>query len=244
MLLVNVKWREAKKLQIILLLMSHLKVFRFVLSVVKGNRYTEVSSSAITFNAFPVSIRGFKTKWKNYLFYLFSFILLFFKRCGRQLSCFRRCTTHPTCPADESEFMVVVDLTRFFLFFTWQGFFFFLTWQGFFFFLAWQGFFFFAPHTSHFTGIRFSGTSKRWWSAWEGSSRKERSRDGLVHLKIQSRKTTKKNVNYIMISLLEHWSDKWSSWKRGNRNGGRGGKQPRSTLQQNFLTKHAHIYTF
>jgi len=63
---------------------------RFVLSVVKGNRYTEVSSSAITFNAFPVSIRG----------------------CGRQLSCFRRCTTQPTCPADESDFMVVVDLTR------------------------------------------------------------------------------------------------------------------------------------
>merc|ERR1711974_22417 len=63
---------------------------KFVLSVVKGNHYTEISSSAITFNAFPVSIRG----------------------CGRQLSCFRRCTTHPTCPADESDFMVVVDLTR------------------------------------------------------------------------------------------------------------------------------------
>ena len=166
--------------------MSHLKVFRFVLSVVKGNRYTEVSSSAITFNAFPVSIRGFKTKWKNYLFYLFSFILLFFKRCGRQLSCFRRCTTHPTCPADESEFMVVVDLTRFSLFSTWQGFF----WPD-------KVFFFFAPdkvfsflhltlHTSQ--ASVFSGTSKRWWSAWEGSSRKERSSDGLVHLKIQSKK--------------------------------------------------------
>ena len=164
--------------------MSHLKIFRFVLSVVKGNRYTEVSSSAITFNAFPVSIRGFKTKWKNYLFYLFSFILLFFKRCGRQLSCFRRCTTHPTCPADESEFMVVVDLTRFSLFSTWQGFFwpdkvffffapdkvfsffppdkvffhltrFFFDLTRFFLFCTWQGFFFFAPHTSHFTGIRF-----------------------------------------------------------------------------------------
>ena len=35
-------------------------LFSFVLSVVKGNRYTEVSSKPITFNAFPVSIRGFK----------------------------------------------------------------------------------------------------------------------------------------------------------------------------------------
>jgi len=62
----------------------------FVLSVVKGNRYTEVSSPSISFNTFPVSIRG----------------------CGRQLSCFRRCTTQPTCPADQSDFMVVIDLTR------------------------------------------------------------------------------------------------------------------------------------
>jgi len=62
----------------------------FVLSVVKGNRYTEVSSKPITFNAFPVSIRG----------------------CGRQFSCFRRCTSQPTCPADQSDFMVVIDLTR------------------------------------------------------------------------------------------------------------------------------------
>jgi len=62
----------------------------FVLSVVKGNRYTEVSSAQIPFNAFPVSIRG----------------------CGRQLSCFRRCTSQPTCPAEESDFMVVIDLTR------------------------------------------------------------------------------------------------------------------------------------
>ena len=34
------------------------KLFRFVLSVVKGNRYTEVSSPSISFNTFPVSIRG------------------------------------------------------------------------------------------------------------------------------------------------------------------------------------------
>ena len=40
------------------------------------------------------------------------FLLTPLLRCGRQLSCFRRCTTQPTCPADQSDFMVVIDLTR------------------------------------------------------------------------------------------------------------------------------------
>ena len=81
-------------------------LFSFVLSVVKGNRYTEVSSKPITFNAFPVSIRGFK------IVKFISFHLFFLARCGRQFSCFRRCTSQPTCPADQSDFMVVIDLTR------------------------------------------------------------------------------------------------------------------------------------
>ena len=85
-------------------------LFSFVLSVVKGNRYTEVSSAQIPFNAFPVSIRGFQTQCSR--LNLFIFYLLFLKRCGRQLSCFRRCTSQPTCPAEESDFMVVIDLTR------------------------------------------------------------------------------------------------------------------------------------
>ena len=43
----------------------------------------------VTFNAFPVSIRG----------------------CGREMSCFRQCSTSPTCPPDESTYMVVMTLT-------------------------------------------------------------------------------------------------------------------------------------
>ena len=50
--------------------------------------------------------------WKTMFVKFISIYLLSLERCGRQLSCFRRCTTQPTCPADESDFMVVVDLTR------------------------------------------------------------------------------------------------------------------------------------
>ena len=56
----------------------------------KGDRYTEVTSPSIVFNAFPVSIHG----------------------CGRLMTCFRRCNTNPTCPAEESDFVVVMDLSK------------------------------------------------------------------------------------------------------------------------------------
>ena len=48
-----------------------------------------METKQVTFNDFPVSIRG----------------------CGRQMSCFRQCSTSPTCPPDESSYMVVMTLS-------------------------------------------------------------------------------------------------------------------------------------
>jgi len=62
---------------------------KFVASIVQGNEYTVVETRPVTFNAFPVSIRG----------------------CGREMSCFRQCSTSPTCPPDESTYMVVMTLS-------------------------------------------------------------------------------------------------------------------------------------
>jgi len=63
---------------------------RFVASVVAGEEYHLINTEEISFNAFPVSIRG----------------------CGREMSCFRQCTTSPTCPPDESSYMAVMYLAR------------------------------------------------------------------------------------------------------------------------------------
>ena len=60
-------------------------LFTFIL----GKEYTVLETRQVTFNAFPVSIRG----------------------CGREMSCFWQCCTSPTCPLDESSYMVVMTLT-------------------------------------------------------------------------------------------------------------------------------------
>ena len=62
---------------------------KFVASIVSGDEYTVVETEEVTFNTFPVSIRG----------------------CGREMSCFRACSTSPTCDPEESYFMVVMYLS-------------------------------------------------------------------------------------------------------------------------------------
>ena len=62
---------------------------KFVASIVSGEEYTVVETEEVTFNTFPVSIRG----------------------CGREMSCFRACSTSPTCDPEESYFMVVMYLS-------------------------------------------------------------------------------------------------------------------------------------
>ena len=62
---------------------------QFVASIVVGEEYTVVTSKEVTFNTFPVSIRG----------------------CGIEMSCFRACSTSPTCDPEESYFMVVMYLS-------------------------------------------------------------------------------------------------------------------------------------
>ena len=54
-----------------------------------GNEYAVVETEEITFNTFPVSIRG----------------------CGREMSCFRACSTSPTCDPEEAYFIVVMYLS-------------------------------------------------------------------------------------------------------------------------------------
>jgi len=63
---------------------------KFVASIVKGNSYAVIETKDKTFNGFPVSIRG----------------------CGREMSCFRQCSTSPTCPPDESSYMVVINMAK------------------------------------------------------------------------------------------------------------------------------------
>ena len=58
--------------------------------IVIGREFSVLETQEISFNAFPVSIRG----------------------CGRQMSCFRQCSTSPTCPPDESSYMVVMTLAK------------------------------------------------------------------------------------------------------------------------------------
>ena len=58
-------------------------------SIVSGDEYTVVETKEVTFNTFPVSIRG----------------------CGREMSCFMACSTSPTCDPEESYFMVVMYLS-------------------------------------------------------------------------------------------------------------------------------------
>ena len=55
-----------------------------------GNSYAVIETKDKTFNGFPVSIRG----------------------CGREMSCFRQCSTSPTCPPDESSYMVVINMAK------------------------------------------------------------------------------------------------------------------------------------
>jgi len=63
---------------------------RFVASIVAKNEYHLIETEQITFNSFPVSIRG----------------------CGSDMSCFRECSSSPICPPDESNYMVVMYLSR------------------------------------------------------------------------------------------------------------------------------------
>jgi len=63
---------------------------KFTASIVKNNEYMVIDTKMVTFNPFPVSIRG----------------------CGREMSCFRQCSTTPTCPPDQSSYMVVMNLAQ------------------------------------------------------------------------------------------------------------------------------------
>ena len=62
---------------------------KFVASIVVGQEYHVIESSQISFNNFPVSIKG----------------------CGREMSCFRSCSTSPTCDPEDSDTMAVMSLT-------------------------------------------------------------------------------------------------------------------------------------
>jgi len=63
---------------------------RFVASIVTRDGYATIQTQQIPFNPFPVSIKG----------------------CGREKSCFRACSTTPTCPPDDSSYMVVTELSE------------------------------------------------------------------------------------------------------------------------------------
>ena len=54
------------------------------------NSYAVIKTREITFNGFPVSMRG----------------------CGRDISCFKQCFTSPNCTSDESAYMVVMSLNE------------------------------------------------------------------------------------------------------------------------------------
>ena len=62
---------------------------KFVASIVVGQEYHVIESNQISFNNFPVSIKG----------------------CGREMSCFRSCSTSPICDPEDSDTMAVMYLT-------------------------------------------------------------------------------------------------------------------------------------
>ena len=64
----------------------------FALSMyhVSGNQYNVIKSEEISFNNFPMSVRG----------------------CGRQMSCFRSCSSSPTCDPENTDTYVVTFLSR------------------------------------------------------------------------------------------------------------------------------------
>ena len=64
-------------------------MLRFVASIAHGDQYNVIMSEEISFNNFPMSIRG----------------------CGRQMSCFRSCTSSPICDPEDSDTMVVTFLS-------------------------------------------------------------------------------------------------------------------------------------
>ena len=55
-----------------------------------GNQYNVIKSEEISFNNFPMSVRG----------------------CGRQMSCFRSCSSSPTCDPENTDTYVVTFLSR------------------------------------------------------------------------------------------------------------------------------------
>ena len=57
---------------------------------VSGNQYNVIKSEEISFNNFPMSVRG----------------------CGRQMSCFRSCSSSPTCDPENTDTYVVTFLSR------------------------------------------------------------------------------------------------------------------------------------
>ena len=54
------------------------------------NTYAVIKTTKILFNNFPDSLIG----------------------CGRDMSCFRQCSTSPECPPDESNYMVVINMSQ------------------------------------------------------------------------------------------------------------------------------------
>ena len=63
--------------------------YHFII-LVSGNQYTVINSEEISFNNFPMSVRG----------------------CGRQMSCFRSCSSSPTCDPENTDTYVVTFLSR------------------------------------------------------------------------------------------------------------------------------------
>ena len=64
--------------------------YPFDIILVLGNQYTVINSEEISFNNFPMSVRG----------------------CGRQMSCFRSCSSSPTCDPENTDTYVVTFLSR------------------------------------------------------------------------------------------------------------------------------------
>ena len=65
-------------------------VLCFIMIHVSGNQYNVIKSEEISFNNFPMSVRG----------------------CGRQMSCFRSCSSSPTCDPENTDTYVVTFLSR------------------------------------------------------------------------------------------------------------------------------------
>ena len=62
----------------------------FIMIHESGNQYNVIKSEEISFNNFPMSVRG----------------------CGRQMSCFRSCSSSPTCDPENTDTYVVTFLSR------------------------------------------------------------------------------------------------------------------------------------